>query len=91
MNLVGGKNMVLTFIQVCPSDQPRDCIIPTCLGYDESIDLGWGKHGAHNHPSSTRLDYMGNINIRESTMKCYLRTKPQKVSPYKNVKKYKIN
>jgi hypothetical protein len=37
MNLEGGKIMVLTFIQVGRSFQPSDYIIPTGLGFVESI------------------------------------------------------
>jgi hypothetical protein len=37
MNLEGGKIMALAFIQVCPSYQPSDYVIPTGLGFVESI------------------------------------------------------
>lgn len=37
MNLEWGKNMVLTFIQVCPSYQQSEYIIPIGSGFMGSI------------------------------------------------------
>ena len=42
--------------------------------------------GVKQSPKFDSSRVMENSNIQECTMKCYLQTKPSKVSQYKNVK-----